>query len=276
LRSRLFTCRVYHRRLAPRRHAFGYRIFLLGLDLDELPLLANELRGLRINRRGALSFHESDYLRGLATAVSKAGVASTLKERVRALLAAEGVSRSPGRVVLVTMPRILGYAFNPVSFYFCDDEAGQPLAVIAEVTNTFGETKPYVLGPTCLRADQFRRRVAKNFYVSPFSDVDVAFDFRFAPLIDRLRVQIDDYDASQRTLTSSLVGTPRPLTDGNLALVWLTHPLQTLRVISLIHWHALLLYLKRVPWYPKAARAADQKDFFPAKSPRLASHTLPS
>ena len=169
-------------------------------------------------------------------------------------------------MLLVTLPRVLGYLFNPVSFYFCYDRHGQPVASIAEVTNTFREMKPFVLGPhTCTLVKQgatFALRLPKYFYVSPFTDMDVSFDFTLRAPGERLSVQIDDYDAGQRTLTSGLTGVRRALTDGRLAWFTLKYPLITLKVIALIHWHALQLYLKKVPWFAKAARPDAQRDLY--------------
>lgn len=159
-----------------------------------------------------------------------------------------------------------GYLFNPVTFYYCFDRAGRPAAAIAEVTNTFREMKPYFLGPGALAASggaaAFQGRMPKYFYVSPFSDVDVAFDFRLPTPGDALAIRIDDYEGAARTLTSALTGRRTALTGARLAWFSLKYPLVTVKVIALIHVHALLLRIKRVPWFAKAARAADQRDLY--------------
>ena len=170
-----------------------------------------------------------------------------------------------GRVVLLTLPRVFGYVFNPVSFYFCYDRAGVPVAALAEVTNTFKEMKVYFLGPQTkgpVAASSFRLRLPKYFYVSPYSDVDVAFDFDLRPPGEQMAVTIDDYVGATRTRASGLEGERKPRTDGRLAAWTLQYPLITLRIIALIHWHALLLWLKRAPWFAKSARAADQRELF--------------
>jgi hypothetical protein len=132
------------------------------------------------------------------------------------------------------------------------------------VTNTFREMKPFFVpaDPADAARGVFRLRVPKQFYVSPYSDVDVAFDFHLRLPGDQLAIRIDDYVGEERTLTSTLAGPRRALTTGRLAWFTLKYPLLTLRVISLIHWHALLLWAKRVPWFAKAARAADQRDLY--------------
>lgn len=287
--SSLYECRVMHARFTPRRHRFCYRIFLFALDLDELDRLPGRIAGFAVNRRGLYSFREADYLptherrhanlRNAADESSQAGrlpdtserhaSAARLKDRVCAFAAKEGVDLTGGRVLLLTLPRVLGYGFNPVSFYFCFDAHGAPAAAIAEVTNTFREVKPYFLGPDRLLAhgDAFRLRVPKHFYVSPFSDVDVAFDFTLRLPGERLSVQIDDYEGERRSLTSTLTGSRKPLTSARLAWCTVKYPLITLRVIALIHWHALQLWWKRVPWFAKHARPGDQRDLYRAHAP---------
>lgn len=255
LASGLYECTIVHARLAPRPHRFRYRIFLFALDLDELPAIARRTGPFSLGRPNLYSFRDADFM--------PTGAPGTLKERVLHFLAERGVDLPGGRVLLVTLPRVLGFLFNPVSFYFCCDRHGTPTAAIAEVTNTFREVKPFLLGPAAhSAAGVFHLRVPKHFYVSPFSDVDVAFDFKLRAPGERLAVQIDDYTGPQRTLTSVLAGTRRELTSARLLWFAVKYPLLTLRIISLIHWHAFRLWLKRVPWFPKSARAADQRALY--------------
>jgi hypothetical protein len=257
-----------HARFAPQAHRFMYRIFLCAIDLDELDLLHRELRLFSLNRRNLYSFRDGDYfpthepLHNGASRAARPDAATPLKARIVAHLAGQGIDLRDGRVLLVALPRVLGYLFNPVSFYFCFDRAGTPVAALAEVTNTFREMKPYLLGPETRQAGAFTLRVPKHFYVSPFSDVDVAFDFTLRVPGERLAVQIDDYAGDDRTLTSTLAGPRRTLTDARLAWFTLKYPLITLKVIGLIHWHALRLWLKKVPWFAKAARGADQRGLY--------------
>jgi DUF1365 family protein len=295
MNSRIYECHVMHARFVPKPHRFAYRIFMLAVDLDELPALDRRLRLFSINRRNVYAFRETDYLPtsepiynqsprpSAATVLAGMPAASvSLKTRVLAFLSARGVDLGPGgRVELVTLPRVFGYLFNPVSFYYCYDAGGVCVASIAEVTNTFREMKPYFLGPENRRLDAsgdartaFHLRTPKHFYVSPFSDVDVAFDFLLRPPTRRLSIQIDDYIGDQRTLTSTLTGPDRPLTDATLAWFTLKYPLITLKIIALIHWHALRLYLKKNPWFAKARRPSDQRDLYrphssltPSRSP---------
>jgi DUF1365 family protein len=274
MKSSLYECRVMHARFAPRQHRFLYRIFLFALDLDEVESIARSNPLFSSHRRNIYSFREGDYL-PVGEAVFPAHPRSSespappnaglnLKQRVVAYAAQHGVDLTGGKVLLLTLPRVFGYLFNPVSFYFCHDRDGVPAAAIAEVTNTFREVKPYFLKPDAadISAGEFRLRVPKHFYVSPYSDVDVAFDFTLRTPGSRLAIQIDDYVANDRTLTSTLTGERSPLTSGRLAWFTIKYPFITLRVILLIHWHALRLWWKQVPWFAKSARRADQRDLY--------------
>ncbi|CAN5286758.1 DUF1365 domain-containing protein [soil metagenome] len=267
MRSRLFACRVTHARFSPRRHRFAYRAFYMAIDLDELPVIARRFRLLSVDSANVFNINDRDFL-PLAEPVhnqhAERAIASpagaSLRERVEVCLSVHGLSAEGGRVELVAMPRMLGYQFNPVSFYFCYGADGRPVATIVEVTNTFREIKVFVLGASTFTDGAFRLRVPKDFYVSPFSEVDLSFDFTLRPAGDTLRIRIDDYDGDHRTFTSALTGDAQPLTDRRLAWCFLAYPLMTARVIALIHWNALLLALKHTPWYRKGARAPEQRD----------------
>lgn len=241
---------------------------MFALDLDELDALHRGLRLFSFNRTNAYSFREKDFLpvgeprHNVTTPATPAATPAGLKARVLVYLAGHGIDLAGGRVMLVTLPRVFGYLFNPVSFYFCYDRTGRPVASIAEVTNTFKEMKPFVLGPETRIGGTFSLRLPKYFYVSPFTDLDVSFDFTLHPPDERLSVQIDDYEAGRRTLTSALTGGRQTLTDARLAWFLVKYPFITLKVISLIHWHALRLYLKNIPWFAKAARPDAQRDLY--------------
>ena len=176
----------------------------------------------------------------------------------------QGVDLAGGRVLLVTLPRVFGYLFNPVSFYFCFDRHGAPAAAIAEVTNTFREVKPYFLAADARAAagGEFRARLPKHFYISPYSDVDVELDIILRTPGERLSIQIDDYTGGERTLATTLSGARRDLTSARLGWFTVKYPLIPLRTITLIHWHALRLWGKRVPWFAKTARAGEQRDLY--------------
>lgn len=272
-RSCLYECSVMHHRLAPRQHRFRYGIFMLCLDLDELPALDARLRTFSHNRWNLYTFRDDDHLqtgggeRGAGntergTQNGERGVENQtafggLKSELTAWLAEQGVTLpADARITLVTLPRVLGYIFSPVSFYFCHTAQGMPLAAVAEVQNTFGELKPYLVPlETEAGAEKFRVVVPKHFYVSPFSGLDLCFDFRLRTPGDRLELNVNDVTGDGQTqLVSTLTGTRQPLTDGQLLRLTAKYPLVTLRVITLIHWHALRLWWKRISWHRKTAQ----------------------
>jgi DUF1365 family protein len=170
------------------------------------------------------------------------------------------------RILLLTLPRIAGYVFNPVSFYFCTRASGEPICAVAEVGNTFGELKPYVVPLEGAQSGSteaaFRCVVPKHYYVSPFTALDVCFDFRLETPGPRLRIAVNDVRDGRNLLITTLSGLRRPLTDREILRLSLRYPLVTLKVITAIHWQALRLWLKRVPWYAKSDRRDLQRGVF--------------
>jgi DUF1365 family protein len=251
-RSCLYECEVMHHRLAPKQNRFTYKLFLFCLDLDEIPAVCRKIRGLSHNSFNLYTFRDRDHL-----TVTDGG---SVRKNLTAYLSQHGVDfPDDGKAILLTLPRVLGYIFNPVSFYFCFDAAGGPICALAQVGNTFGEMKPYLLArPEA--GGVFRLRTPKHFYVSPFSSLDLEFDFKLRTPGQELEIHIDDWQGEERVLLSSLTGTRVPLTTARLAWLTLKFPLVTVKVIFLIHLQALLLWLKRLPYHSKAANAHMQRD----------------
>lgn len=275
-----------HHRLAPKEHHFRYGIFQFCLDLDDLDALSARLRLFHRNCPALYRFNDHDHLpipnaeRGTRNAEPQTPDARPhslgAKATLLAWIASQGLPLPPDtRVLLLTHCRVFGYIFNPVSFYFCLDAQDRPLCAVAEVGNTFGELKPYLLGPEHLDGEgRFRRVVLKHFYVSPFFALDLAFDFKLRVPGEQLDLHIDDREGDRPVLLTALTGRRVPLTDANLARLTLKYPLVTLRVITLIHWHALRLWWKNVPWHRKAANPHLQQGVFsPHES--LRSQTAP-
>ena len=258
--SCIYAGHVRHRRRAPRAHGFRYRMLLFYLDLDELAEVDRTVRPFSVNRFNLVSFHDRDHLDGSP---------GDLRPRVAAVLRDAGVSLDAPKVYLLTQCRVLGYAFNPLSLYYCHDGPGGPLrAVVAEVNNTLGERHLYVLrnrldAASDPASDPPRRaaryRAAKAMYVSPFLAPEGHYDFHLAPVGPRLRVGILQHERGRPTLDARLRGRRVALTSRSVARLLATHPLAGVQTIAAIHFEALRLWLKRIPvhrWVPRGSGLA--------------------
>jgi hypothetical protein len=231
---------VRHRRLRPSANAFEYPTYFLLLPMRALrqapaPALAR-------NRSGLLSFHDRDHGDGRADALA------WLDE----LLAAEGVADAGGEVWLHTYPRVLGFVFKPVSFWYAHRADGTLAAIVAEVNNTFGERHCYLLaGPGLGWGRELTAR--KVFHVSPFCSVQGSYRFRFMRTDERTVARIDHDDENGPLLQTSVSGHLEPLTSGAVRAAFFGMPLMTLGVLARIHWQALRLWAKRVPFFRKPA-----------------------
>lgn len=232
----LYVGRVAHRRFRPRAHRLSYRVFWLLIDIDGIDATGRRLRLFSRDRWNLFSFRAKDY-------GDRSG--APLRLHVAAALAAAGIAREGGRTLLLTMPRILGYAFNPLSVYFCYRSDGTLAATIHEVHNTFGEIHSYVMAAGEGEAP-LRHESAKVFHVSPFLDRDMTYRFNTRPPGETVSVGVSAVGPEGPMLAAMLEGARRPLDDRQLARVFLSHPLLTLKVTFAIHWHALRLVLKRI------------------------------
>jgi uncharacterized protein len=231
---------VRHQRLRPVRHGFDYPTYFLMLPLRALR--ETPCTELRRNRFGLLAFHDRDHGDGGPDALVW----------LEDLLAREGVTDADGEVWLHTYPRVLGFVFKPVSFWYCHRADGSLAAIVVEVNNTFGERHCYLLaGPEVAFGRELTAR--KVFHVSPFCDVAGGYRFRFMRTPQRTVARIDHDDAEGPLLQTSVSGTLEPLTPARVRAAFFGMPLMTLGVIARIHWHALQLWLKRVPFFRKPA-----------------------
>lgn len=237
MKSCLYIGSLRHRRLAPRPHAFQYRLFMAYLDLAELDEVFRG-RWLWSARRPALAwFKRADYL---------GDAALPLDEAVREKVWRETGVRPRGPIRLLTHLRMFGHCFNPVSFYYCFDARGERVeTVVAEITNTpWKERHAYVLP---VRGGDMRFRFGKSFHVSPFMPMAQQYDWRFGAPGERLAVHMENLDERGKVFDATLVLERREISPAALAGALARHPFLTLQVLGAIHWQALWLWAKRVP-----------------------------
>jgi DUF1365 family protein len=257
--SALYLGHVMHRRTRPRTHRLRYRFFSLLLDLDDIDPLTKRLVFFSRNRFNLFAIHDRDYA---------GGTREPLRMQVERYLAAPGLDLGGGSIRLLTMPRIFGFAFNPLSVYFCKERAGALRAVLCEVNNTFGQRHTDLL-PVEPTDGAIRQGCAKHFHVSPFMGMDMRYAFRLAPPAERLFLAITGSDDVGPIITAVHSASRRPLTDAELLKAFAIHPLLTIKVVGGILWEALKLWAKGVP-----ARARPVPPLHPvtiAKSPQEAA-----
>ncbi|MDE2120162.1 MAG: DUF1365 domain-containing protein [Betaproteobacteria bacterium] len=240
---------VRHQRMRPASNAFSYPVFFLLLPMRAMRRDPGSL-GVPLGRRALWSFDPRDHGEGGPDALAWA-------ER---LLREQGIDDVDGEIWLQTFPRVLGYVFKPVSFWFGHRRDGTLRVVLAEVNNTFGERHVYLLEPPPGRQDLHWGETilaAKVFHVSPFCRVQGTYHFRFARAsrdggaAERLVARVDHHDGEGPLLLTSISGELRELSAARAWSALLAQPLLTLGVVWRIHWQALRLWRKRVPWFAK-------------------------
>ena len=252
--SALYTGVLGHTRSRPVTHTFHYPAALFYLDLDELESLGRELRLFGVNAPSLFGFRDSDHMDGCA---------GSTRGKLECFARTQGVDLTGGKIYLLTQCRMLGYVFNPVSFYYCHGPAGALRAIVAEVNNTFGERHLYWLDERTRENDPARplterHRAEKRMHVSPFVSMDAAYEFRFAPVGERLSVHIAETEHGEHFFDAHLSATRRPLDDLRLTMLLLRYPLLTLRVTAAIHWQALRLWRKGAPVYRQPVPSSEQ------------------
>jgi uncharacterized protein len=250
MNSSLYQCNIFHKRIKPVERQFSYSVFMMSLDLDELDQLVKKHWLFSRNHWNIYSIHDSDYF--------EKGTNQTIKQNLLDYLATQNFDiTNVSRCILQTFPRIFGYQFNPVSFFYIEDSSGTVIATVAEVGNTFLEKKMFLVGQKDKRG-WFKLKTPKNFYVSPFSKVNDSFDFQIGPKNKKWAININDEDADGIVLVSTIRGNQKEFTSLRLSWYIIRYPLLTLRVIILIHWHALLMWIRKFPISNKSGTAADQ------------------
>ena len=230
----IFTAKVMHKRLFPKENSFTYGVYYLALPLPA-PEISNKIVQFDAKDLGYRDGRDPElYAKGI------------LKEY--------GLEEKIHNIMLITMPKVLGYIFNPVSFYFCLDSEKHLRAVIAEVHNTFGEQHSYLCAHTNhtpIEAGDWLE-TTKLFHVSPFLERNGHYRFRFVLKKNKIGIWINYFDEEKnKQLYTSLTGNLTPLTKKSLRLAFWTHPLVTLKTILLIHWQALKLLKKKIVYQPK-------------------------
>ncbi|MCX7356957.1 MAG: DUF1365 domain-containing protein [Alphaproteobacteria bacterium] len=228
----IYTGHVAHNR--PGKHRLRYPVFMLTLDLDAVP---SDLKHLKHNRAALFSLFDRDH----------AGrIDAPIKPQIEAKLREAGIAWDGGRIALLAMPRLFNFVFNPLSVYFCYRRDETVVALVHEVSNTFGESHFYVLPPRIEANGAIRQNCDKEFFVSPFLESALTYEFSITPPGDRVAVAMIVRRGEEIALTASFGGEYRELTDAQLLRTWLANPLMTFKVIAGIHWEALRMWLKGV------------------------------
>lgn len=241
---------VKHTRFRPKHNSFGYRVFTLKIPLRlrqaDTRLLSRH--GLGDNQFRLISFYDKDHGQGEVNSLAW----------IEALLTQYQIDGVDGEIWLQTFPRVLGYTFNPVSFWICTRSNGEVRAIVAEVNNTFGERHCYLLAKDSGESIRSGETLAsrKVFHVSPFCEVQGDYHFRFlfsedSQAKNRTLYRIELLEDNQPLINTSISGTERPLNRRNLYLAILSYPLMSIGVIVRIHWQAIKLWLKGVPFHSK-------------------------
>jgi DUF1365 family protein len=244
--SAIYNGQVTHQRLKPVRHRLRYGIFMMLLDLDELPSLNRRLRLFSHDRFNLFSFHDSDH---------GAGEAGGLRGWMERQLHDAGLFEHCACIRVLCMPRILGHAFNPISVFFCYRADGSPLAMLYEVNNTFGERHAYLI-PVADPAWPIRQSCDKRFYVSPFLPMDLVYRFRVARPEQRFSFGITAAAADGPMIATAFSGERARITDKTLLRACLRMPWQGAKIIAAIHFEAAKLWFRGLKLLPRPAAPA--------------------
>ena len=240
--AQLIDCKVDHTRYTPKKHSFGASFFWFSIDIDHIDEDFNQLPLVSRNKWNIFQFRDDDHI-DFDQGNIRANVEYFLKQN--------NEDSKPKKIILWTNLRCFGYVFNPVSFYFLT-MADDSQRVIMEVGNTFNELKPFLVPKSAFKGNRAEITVKKHFYVSPFIALDTLFTFKLRFDDKSLSIIVNsDKEDGTKVLTAALTGQYKELSSKSLLLSLLKHPFVTLKIITMIHWHALLLWLKKIPYISK-------------------------
>ena len=237
----IISGQVMHERLRPVQHRFVYPVFYVRINLARLEEMNSAWFG--INRWRIAALHTRDY---------GARDGSDLQQWIKKLLEQHGIEAN-GEIWLQTFPRVFGFVFNPVSFWYCYDNAGALRAVMAEVNNTFGESHRYLLTDAHAITAQSELISNKNMHVSPFCQVQGLYRFRFRDTSDSTFVSLDYYDESGLLIKTTLGGKSADYTAAGIRHAVFKQPFLTIGIVLGIHWQAFKLWRKKIPFFSKPA-----------------------
>jgi len=227
---------VTHRRFKPKRHFFSYKTFSIFFDLDELNDLEKKVSIFSLNKFNLFSFYNKDH-------GDRDG--SNLKSWVKNTLKKFNINFKISKIRLLCFPRIFGYVFNPLSIFYCYNENAELKAILYEVKNTFNEQHTYVF-PVEKNSKIITQNCNKRFYVSPFIEMETAYNFRLAEPKETLSIFIKQTDPEGILLSACQIGRKEDISTKQLLINFLRHPMMTVKIIMAIHFEALRLWGKGV------------------------------
>ena len=248
--SKIYEGKVIHTRFKPKKHHFKYKVFSLLIDLDEIEELNNNLKLFSYNKFNIMSFFNIDH-------GSRDG--SNLKEWVKDNLIKKNIEFQKIRIEILCYPRILGYVFNPLSILYVYNEKNKLISIFYEVKNTFGEQHTYIFQTNDEKL--IKNKCNKKFHVSPFIEMDCEYNFSVTKPEKFISVIINQNDSEGKLLFASQDGKAKDLTNKNLIICYLKHPLMSFKVIAAIHYEAFKLWIKKVKLVKKKIKIFNKISF---------------
>ena len=265
MNSCVYTGQIKHRRVEPRKNSFTYNVYFMYLDMDELEEMQEKLFLFSLNSWNIFSFFDKDHFKFLDYKDEKKKLISRekikyntamyktkkTKERIRIMIDELGLDFELAKVYIMTNLRNFGYIFNPVSFYYCFDKAGKLRALFSEVNNTFHDQKMYYIEIDEPDAEIHSSIQKKNYYISPFTDLANTLHWNFSVPRDNILMKIDSLKNDKLELVTIMTGEKKDLSNAYLFFLQIRYPFYTLMIIFRIHYQALKLWWKKVPFNRK-------------------------